>query len=218
MQQQFAAFFSGGGADPNALYVVWGGANDFFQGIRDSTLGPGTVSTAVSNLSGYVSALVGAGATQFLVPNLPDLSLTPAAGGVAALLEAGTPGAGAAFLAALSGLSDAFNANLELAMDAIEAGAPGVDVDLLRVDQLVDALVANPAAFGLSDVTHPCLAGGSVCADPSQFLFWDAAHPTAGVHRLLGEQMFLAAVPAPRTLALIVLGLPLLGLALRRRG
>jgi phospholipase/lecithinase/hemolysin len=206
---------TGGLADPNALYVVWGGANDFFRAIATNTLGLPMVGDAVGNLTGYVSSLAAAGARQFLVPNLPDLSLTPAADAVAALLG---PVDGPTFLTSLSLLSDAFNTGLENAMDAVRLSNPDIALKLFPVDDLVDAVVANPAAFGFSNVTDSCLTPTSLCADPSSYLFWDAAHPTAAAHRLLGQQMFfLAVVPVPQTLALVMLGLPLLAWAVRRR-
>ena len=59
-------------ADPNALFFVWGGANDLFINPSAATLGD-----AVNNLAAIISMLYGSGARQFLVPNLPDLSLTP---------------------------------------------------------------------------------------------------------------------------------------------
>ena len=54
---------------PVRLYFIWGGANDYLT--NDSPV------EAAQNIGGYVSALAAAGAQHFLVPNLPDLSLTP---------------------------------------------------------------------------------------------------------------------------------------------
>ncbi|HVM49934.1 MAG TPA: SGNH/GDSL hydrolase family protein [Candidatus Acidoferrum sp.] len=55
-----------------SLFVVWGGANDFF--INPSAA---TAAAAVTNLSGELTQLYGVGARNFLVPNMVDLSLTP---------------------------------------------------------------------------------------------------------------------------------------------
>ena len=67
----------GGKANPADLFVIWIGANDFTAGIKpDVTIGAiGTELTALSL----------AGAKQFLVINVPDISLTPGiiAGGTA---------------------------------------------------------------------------------------------------------------------------------------
>src|SRR5690606_24784059 len=107
MQQQVSEYLSstGGAADSNALYVVWGGPNDFSNAIATNTLSSATAANAVSNLSGYVSTLVGAGARRFLVPNIPNLSLTPNARLAAAQIDAFSPGSGASFLAGLNALS-----------------------------------------------------------------------------------------------------------------
>jgi len=52
-----------------ALFVVWGGANDFLVN--------GSVTTAVSNIDSIVATLLGDGAQHILVPGMPDLGLTP---------------------------------------------------------------------------------------------------------------------------------------------
>jgi cholinesterase len=71
MFQELALYvsLSGGVADPNALYFVWGGANDLLT--RDSPV------AGAQNIAGYVAELAMDGATHFLVPNLPNLGLTP---------------------------------------------------------------------------------------------------------------------------------------------
>lgn len=52
--------------------------------------------------------------------------------------------------------------------------------------------VAAPGAFGLTDVTQPCIAlntkARAYCANPATFLFWDGIHPTKAGHRLLAER------------------------------
>jgi cholinesterase len=53
----------------SALFVVWGGANDFLVN--------GSVTTAVTNIDSIIATLFGAGAQHILVPGIPDLGLTP---------------------------------------------------------------------------------------------------------------------------------------------
>ena len=57
---------------PNALFFVWGGANDLAIDPSVATAGD-----AINNLATIINMLYSSGARQFLVPNLPDLSLTP---------------------------------------------------------------------------------------------------------------------------------------------
>jgi phospholipase/lecithinase/hemolysin len=52
-----------------ALFMVWGGANDFLVG--------GSVATAVANIDGIISTLQADGAQHILVPGMPDLGVTP---------------------------------------------------------------------------------------------------------------------------------------------
>src|SRR5690606_32176832 len=81
---------NGGRADPNALYTVWGGANDLFAvagGADPAT----TIGGAVTAQVGIIGTLQNAGARYILVPTIPDLGVTPQfrAGG-AANMAAGT--------------------------------------------------------------------------------------------------------------------------------
>jgi len=35
----------------------------------------------------------------------------------------------------------------------------------------------------------------AICSDPRTYLFWDAIHPTASVHRILAERAVTALTP-----------------------
>jgi phospholipase/lecithinase/hemolysin len=53
--------------------------------------------------------------------------------------------------------------------------------------------IAEPGAFGLSNVTDPCYVGpltggGTVCATPDQYLFWDGTHPTTAGHAIAADE------------------------------
>ena len=54
---------------PTSLFIVWGGADDFESG--------GSPLTAANNIDSIVRSLELEGATNILVPNLPDLGETP---------------------------------------------------------------------------------------------------------------------------------------------
>jgi outer membrane lipase/esterase len=192
-------------ADPNALYLVWIGANDMSDAITNAVLDPPDAGTIISNAIAAVMAstgnalatLAGLGAQHFLVPNLPDLALIPAINGV------GSP--------ALSALAHQVSVGFDGALDAL-LGMPVFDpLDIRGLDVYgeVNAIVSDPAGFGFTDTTHACYSGDvdgsplggpnppTVCANPDQYVFWDYEHPTAATGAILGQLAYSAAIPEP---------------------
>lgn len=180
-----------------ALFVVWGGPNDFLGALALHTLSQQTVDKAVSDLTGIVATLQALGAKNILVPGMPDLGLTPEVRGL---------GAAAAAQASLA--TQAFNS--ELTAD-LPAGATYFDTASLLL-----SMYNNPAAFGFTNVTDSCLNGTTVCANPDQYLFWDGVHPTTAADTFIAGAFEAAAVPEPAPLAFLTTALAL-GFVLRRR-
>ena len=197
-----------GPLDPNALFFVWGGANDL---AIDPSLA--TAGDALNNLATIISALYFSGARQFLVPNLPDLSLTPFG---LSLTQAERDG--------LQALTIGFNAGLAGAVTGL-SGLPDIEIESFDTFGLFSAILANPSAFGFTNISTPCFTGnlqngGSVCADPSSYLFWDSVHPTTAAHQVLGSAFAASVaepVPEPASLTLLGLGISLAAAARRRR-
>jgi phospholipase/lecithinase/hemolysin len=196
-------------ASPTALYTIWIGSNDLSYIAANATTPAAAAAAAgmaISNIDSAIASLASEGARDFLVLTVPDLGKIPA-----------TIAEGPAAQAAASALSAEFD-------QALAASLPyssGLDISVLNTYSLLDGVIANPSEFGFSNVTSPCVTGaveyvgGTACANPSQYLFWDTEHPTAGGHALVGEAALSVVTPEPVTCALI--GIGLLAIFIRRR-
>jgi phospholipase/lecithinase/hemolysin len=176
-------------ANPHALYVVWGGANDFLtlpQAIPDAIQ---SVWDSVNNVAQAVTNLAGLGAQTIVVPNLPNLGVTP-------LAAARNLSTNATLFSTL------FNTLLQGTLGDLERD---LKVDIVQVDvfSLVQSIVARPSAFGLSNLTTPLFQAAVASPtpiDPAKFAFADDFHPTTAVHQLIGEAFQrVLAKPVPGT-------------------
>jgi outer membrane lipase/esterase len=210
--------------DPDALYVVWGGPNDLRKAVMAGTTDPvAEVQMAVDDMHAAIGELADAGAEVFLVPNLPDLGLTPESRAL-----------GPEAMALATDLSIRFNNTLAADLDALEAEF-GITIFRLDVFTLLSAAVVNPAAFGFTSTTTACLqgdpfVGGTPCATPDVHVFWDAIHPTAAAHAILADVAFRITRPPltitpgeanprdPITISGAVQSLPVLQVRLRTAG
>jgi phospholipase/lecithinase/hemolysin len=211
LNAQIGAFLStvGGTAPSSALYSVWIGANDVL-GILASA-DPAALSdtqSAAHSEAAAIGALASHGALNILVPLLPDLGKTPR------LLAAGP-------LASLGAtvLSTAYNSTLLTDLAGI-TGIPGLDITVLDTFSLIDTVAADPTSYGLSNTINACYigpytGGGTSCATPNDYLFWDSIHPSAIGHNLIANAASEALVPEPATTTLLLTSL--LGLAYTRR-
>jgi phospholipase/lecithinase/hemolysin len=164
-------------ADKKALYVVWGGANDFIRILTGGESPAVVIPQAVANLVQIVGTLHAAGAEHIVVVDLPDMGLTPRA-------RAG----GATVIATATALSVTFNTLLDQGL-----GALGIPVIRVSAFQLINALAANPAAFGFTNTTSE---GIFDLANASTYLFWDDVHPTTRAHQFLADALFNALAEA----------------------
>jgi len=195
-------------APSNALYVVAGGGNNARDALvaaagcgGNLTCIGGIIQSAALTYAGDIATIDAelklAGARKLVVWDVPDIGDTPAVRAA---------GASAAALGTL--IAASMNAAL------LGAIASDPDVQLFDLFGLVDAIVASPGAFGLTDVTNACAQ--FVTCDPSKFLFWDGIHPTSAGQLIISNAL-LAQVPAPATLVLLAVGLVgLTGTAWRR--
>lgn len=173
---------------PNALYTLSIGSNDVLDVLADTGLSALQQTTdiddAVDNEISFVKGLADDGAKNLLVLDIPDLGETPdAQDGLAN--GSGTPSA--SFDALASSLASEYNADL-ITQLADVAVRDGLHVTIVDTFQLIDSAVADPSAYGLTNVTSPVWSGtyvggntGTLAATGSaqnQYLFFDHLHPT----------------------------------------
>lgn len=190
------------------LFVVEAGGNDVRATLSDVLANPATAATTIataaaayaSGVGAIVDSLQASGAQHIVVWDAPNVGVTPAVRSF-----------GATAMATASAIATSFNS----ALAARLTGESGVSV--FDVYGLVTAVAANPAGYGLTNVSDACGALGSSC-NPSTYLFWDGIHPTSAGQAILANGMLaqVAAVPEPGSVALMAVGLVTV-LGLRRR-
>lgn len=154
----------------STLFVIWGGANDLIN-----AKSPSDIVNAATQETLDIQRLIEAGATQFLVLNLPPLGLTPRLNGSP---EASAAGNGAAAL---------FNSWLGTGLSVLHDFYPGRHVRIFQVDvfSLFMQIAAAPTAYSFTNITST--SQGNYLVDPDTYLFWDDIHPTTRGHNLLAE-------------------------------
>ena len=220
LDQFFGLFLtSTGGVIPaDSLYVVWGGGDDG-RDIAKAKVDPNNpitdseasmlIADAVDNVAQIVGTLAATGASV-VIPNLPDLAVTPEA------RDRDTQGDLEGLGPASTMVSEEFNAILETVLASLATAFPMADIIEVDVFSLVNDVVSDPAAFGFTDAINPCISFDTVCLNPNEFVFLDGIHPTTAGHAVIA-QAALAAVPESSTIMLMSLGFAGLAFARRRR-
>lgn len=202
-----------GPADADALYVLFVGSNDVLQILAGAPPAQ-TMADAVGRIGSAIHSLASEGAAHFLIPNIPDLGLLPLTTGNGVLVR--------------NEFATAASAAFNDALSVVLEGFPMLDIRTFDTFALLNEVVANPEAFGLTDVRHWCMEqtlgpDGApqfdvLCSaeEASGHLFWDAMHPTTVVHQMLADALFdTLQIPEPGTFALLLAGLG--ACSLRRR-
>ena len=186
---------NGGRANPNALYTIWGGANDLFFNLAGATTQAQFLGAAGAEVA-LIGTLENAGARYVLVPNLPDVGLTPFG------LSQGPAGS-----AGITQLSAGYSATLFGGLQA--AGLRVIPIDVFH---FLREITADPGTYGFTNVTTPaCGAAPALGCNPANFAdpsaaetyaYADDVHPTTASHRLL-SQYVISVLEAPGQIAVL---------------
>ena len=209
-EQQINQHLSGGSADPETLYMIWGGVNDI------SAVAGGNPSDPQSALDGVLEAagayvdqirdLQDAGARYVVVLNLPDAGKTINAQRAGAV-NPGVP-------AALSALTRAYNEALDTGISSQEQGIVPVNIFAL-----MDEIIEDPGNYGFTNAdgiactpgSNPLRPNGgleSIVCGPTDsgylsppdtdenYLFADGSHPSGAVHAAVASTV-ISTLTAP---------------------
>jgi len=179
-------------APGNALYIVFIGANDI-RDARDSInkIEQDTIiDRAIANIRNNVTLLKTAGAKNFLIVNVPDIGLAPETHIIAQ--ATGNP----ALVQLASSLSIKFNKKLRrVAYDLKQDKS--LHINRFNYYKFTRKLAKNYIKLGFTVNDLPCydstnfqfLPGCEEGANFDQYVFFDALHFTARVHKILGKAL-----------------------------
>lgn len=204
---QVAAFATRGITGPDALYVVFSGANDLSDLIsmvaacqtvsplfcQDRGLPGKAIPVVLTGINNAIDTFAAAGARDILVPNMPNLGVIPA------IIPFGQ-----GFIDLATTLTAQYNQALDAMLELAQAKWEG-QVNIIRFDtfSLITEVVTDPEAFGFSNAAEPCYTGfvepdldgtETECDAPDSYVFWDIEHPTAAFHAFLADRVMAAIV------------------------
>jgi phospholipase/lecithinase/hemolysin len=176
---EVAAFLqkTGGQVPSDALYVIEVGGQDVSDAVANPAQASAILLEAANAIRDNIALLHSLGAQNFLVWNVPNVGLTPAAR---------MSGAGA--IAAGTTATATFNALLAVRIAALSAA--GVNIIPFDANGLFEDVIDNPAKYGFSNVTQACVTPNEppfTCQAADEYLFWDGIHPTAAGHTVIAE-------------------------------
>lgn len=184
--------------NPDGLYVLWGGGNDFIDGQLDP------YAPAINMMISIMTLNAVSAARDFVLLDLPPLGYTPR------MLDGqGNPSQ------AMNDRVHIYNDTLELLVnDFVPMVMPDANVTLVKVSSLFDDMLTHPASYGITNFTDPAI---DASGDISGYLFWDELHPTAFAHEIIGQyalSSFMntaasarALVPEPAGVLIVTAGL-----------
>lgn len=182
-----------------ALIAVWVGLNTVIAAWQAATSG-GQRSVDPTRLSWYTQNMVLNGASLFnqieaveanltamsiphdwIVLPLPPTEILP----YATFSSKGN----SAYMQLYTTLTNAYNADLATRIAGWSHNATSKMLTM-DVPSLYRTLMQTPSIANASNTQNPCVAGTSVCADPSQHVWWDSVHMTTGVHHWFSNNVY----------------------------
>ncbi len=193
--------------DPNGLYVVWAGANDLLAAAENPANAQTTILGAVASQIETINTLKDNGAKYILVPNIPDIGLTPR--------FVPDPNLEGQDLIEALAAQRAANGAASLYNQFMLSGVAGTGANIIPLDMfsLTQEIIASPAQYGFTNVTDEACGDNNssltcgrdtlVETDANEnYFFADSIHPTGATHQLIADYAN-AVVTAPSLIGVL---------------
>jgi phospholipase/lecithinase/hemolysin len=183
---------------PDTLYVVWIGANNYFNLPENQDE---AVHAVINGIQKNIENLIAHGAKHVMILNVPNLSRIPAAIEYEAINELGH-------------MSLEHNRLLAEVVDKFKKGFPDVQFIDYDVTRVMDDIIDHPARNGFINATATCSDLDDNSSNQTQllskslflstvnrqsmntndkcygYLFFDLYHPTAHAHVVMADEMY----------------------------
>lgn len=171
------------------LIIEWSGANDLIT----VNAGPSAIEVdrAVEARIANVRKLVRNGYQNFILFNLPDLSLTPR-------YQNKTGPTADREREEAHRYSNYFNSQLATEVARLQSHYPQCSIQVFDISSIFDEVHENPEAYGFETAKRKqpfqesadFVLNGDNTSPAKGYMFWDDVHPTADLHALLAERFY----------------------------
>ena len=207
-RSQVDSYLANKNIDQNGLYTVWVGANDIRAATEqvlkdyDFDKANSTIITAAKEQVSIVEQLKNNGAEYILLPNIPDVGLTPEVVGNDLFSSKGTE------------FATLYNTTLY-------EGIKNTGANIIPLDtfSLLQTVAQNPAKYGFSNMTEKACTNLDDKGDPgssvecgredltkpgaeNSYFFADGIHPTGRAHKMIADYAN-AVVTAPSQVSVL---------------
>jgi len=180
-------------APSDALYVIFIGGNDIYDALVSGNINAAnmTIQTAITNIKNAITALTQMGARSFMVMDAPNIAFLPETKIIAAVTN------NPELLTQATQLSERFNEQLHNMIKQIKH-EEDISITEFKLNKLFTKLLKKATKLGFSNSSDACFSTVTYTFHPDcdfganfdQFFFFDEVHPTARVHKLVGEAMY----------------------------
>ena len=173
-------------ADPTALYIIWIGSNDILNDQKE-----GQELTLINKINDAVTKqierLIKQGAKLFLIPLLPDLSLTPDA------ILHDKLNRNTEHTKRLIYISKKYNSLLLTSLKKLNEQYENITFITFDTFKFLNEAPIRAPEYGVTILNKRCNPNWyaaniqPICTNPDEYLFWDAIHPTTKGHKMLAD-------------------------------